>query len=84
MQTDSGVDDLTFDMFYPGQKLPTYTHTLTTDDIDEWCSMVGEVNPVYLNDSEARKAGFERRIAPPMMVRRLPRIRLPAIFGARR
>jgi len=69
MQDDIPNEELTFDTFYLGQKLPSYLHTLSISEIDHWCYLVGEDNPVYLDDNEAKLAGFEGRIAPPMMIR---------------
>jgi acyl dehydratase len=65
----SNEGKLTYDFFYVGQELPRYTHTVTEEEIDNFCKSFGEKNPVYLDNRVARKAGFDGRIAPPMMVR---------------
>ena len=62
-------EELVFDEFFIGMKLPAYVHTLTAEQIDEYCASLDEDNPVYFEDKAARKAGFEGRVAPPMMVR---------------
>lgn len=60
---------LVYDFFYIGQKLPLYIHTVKVEEIDNFCKSFKEINPVYLDDEAAKKAGFGGRIAPPMMVR---------------
>jgi acyl dehydratase len=60
---------LIFDFFHIGQELPVYVHTVTEEEIDKFCKLFGEKNPIYLNDEVAKKAGFLGRVAPPMMVR---------------
>jgi acyl dehydratase len=62
-------DRLLFGEFFIGMELPGYTHTVTGEQIDEYCASLGEDNPIYLDDEAAREAGFEGRVAPPMMVR---------------
>lgn len=65
----SDQSKLTYDFFYIGQELPVYIHTVTEEEIDNFCKSFKEKNPIYLNDEAAKKAGFDGRIAPPMMVR---------------
>ena len=65
---------LVYDFFYIGQDLPVYTHTVTEEEIDNFCQSFKENNPMYLDDTAARKLGFDGRIAPPMMVRRYAHI----------
>lgn len=60
---------LIYDFFYVGQELPPYTHTVTGNEIDNFCKSFNEKNPIYLDDVAAREVGFVGRIAPPMMVR---------------
>ena len=61
---------LSYDFFFIGQELPAYAHMVSAEEIDHFCHSMRESNSVYLDDEFARKAGFESRIAPPMMVRR--------------
>lgn len=65
----SNEEKLTYDFFYVDQELPQYTHTVTEEEIDNFCRSFKEKNPVYLDNREANRAGFDGRIAPPMMVR---------------
>jgi acyl dehydratase len=65
----SNEGKLTYDFFYIDQELPKYTHTVTEEEIDNFCKSFKEKNPVYLYNEAAKKAGFEGRIAPSMMVR---------------
>lgn len=60
---------LTYDFFYIGQEVPIYIHTVTEKEIDNFCKSFNEKNLVYLDDAAAKNVGFERRIAPPMMLR---------------
>ena len=64
----SNQSKLVYDFFYIGQELPVYTHTVTEEEIDDFCNYVQEKNPIYLDDTAAKKVGLEGRIAPPMMV----------------
>ncbi|MFC1798251.1 MaoC family dehydratase [Thermodesulfobacteriota bacterium] len=61
--------ELLYDTFYIGQKIPRYTHTVTAEEIDNFCQNFKENTPVYLADDAAKENGFPGRIAPPMMVR---------------
>jgi len=61
--------NLTYDFFYIGQELPVYVHTVNAEEIDNFCKLFKEKNPVYLSDEAAERAGLPGRIAPPMMVR---------------
>jgi len=65
----SNEGKLTYDFFYIGQELPKYTHTVTEEEIDNFCKSFQEKNPVYLDNKAAKSTGFQGRIAPPMMVR---------------
>lgn len=60
--------ELVYDFFYVGRELPVYIHTVTAEEIDDFCNYVQEKNPIYLDDTSARKAGLGGRVAPPMMV----------------
>ena len=62
--------DLVYDFFYIDQELPLYTHTVTEEEIDDFCNSAKEKNPIYIDDIAAKKVGLDGRIAPPMMVRR--------------
>jgi len=65
---------LVYDFFAVGQEIPPHTHRVTEEEIDDYCESYNETNPVYLDDDAAKEAGFEGRIAPPMMVRRFAHI----------
>jgi acyl dehydratase len=37
-------------------------------DIRRFCEVIGETNPIYWDDASAQKAGYRRRVVPPMLV----------------
>ena len=63
------AEALVFDSFTEGQEIPAFVRTVSAKAIDDFCHTWGEDNPIYLSDEAARQAGFEGRVAPPMMVR---------------
>jgi acyl dehydratase len=37
-------------------------------DVRRFCDVIGETNPIYMEDAAAQKYGYRRRVVPPMLV----------------
>jgi acyl dehydratase len=61
---------LVYEFFRIGMQLPVYVHEVTKEEIDIYCKLLQERNPIYWNDETAKKMGLQGRIAPPMFVRK--------------
>ncbi|MCS7204597.1 MAG: MaoC family dehydratase N-terminal domain-containing protein [Leptospiraceae bacterium] len=48
-----------------GRKLKSYTITVEKGKIREFCMAIGEKNPIFFDEDEARKAGYEGIPIPP-------------------
>jgi acyl dehydratase len=57
-----------FDNFKIGDKFTSRPRIVTSTDIDLFTGVTGAVNPLFLSDEEARRRGFEGRIAPGLLV----------------
>jgi 3-hydroxybutyryl-CoA dehydratase len=55
----------TWDDIVPGELRPTIPYVLTKEAIQEYCSSVGETNPLYFDEEYARKSIYGGLIAPP-------------------
>jgi len=42
-----------------GQKLKSYTIQVEKGKIREFCMAIGETNPIFFSEEEAKKAGYE-------------------------
>lgn len=53
-----------------GKRLGPYCsfNAVSRVQIWQWCSAMGDDNPLYLDDSYRQQAGFERVVAPPAMM----------------
>ena len=51
-----------------GQKIETERRVLTAGDIDAFCDLSGDRNPLHTDDEHARTAGFAGRIAHGLLV----------------
>ena len=57
-----------FDRTVLGQEVDGGTIEVTREQILAFVSAIGETNPVYTDDAEAHKAGYDSIIAPPAFV----------------
>jgi len=48
-----------------GKKLRTYSYPVERSKIKEFCTAIGETNPIYLDPAAAREAGFDDTPVPP-------------------
>jgi acyl dehydratase len=48
-----------------GQKLKSYTIQVEKGKIREFCMAIGETNPIYFSEEEAKKAGYQGIPIPP-------------------
>jgi len=48
-----------------GRKLDAYKFTVERGKVKEFCKAIGETNPIYLDQAEAKKAGFDDTPIPP-------------------
>ena len=51
-----------------GQKIETERRVVTAGDIDAFCDLSGDRNPLHTDDEHARTAGFAGRIAHGLLV----------------
>jgi acyl dehydratase len=49
-----------------GKKFEPTTYAVGREKIKEYARAVGETNPLYLDESAARQAGYDDVVAPPM------------------
>lgn len=56
-----------FEDIEPGDKFTSRPRVVTPTDIDSFAISTGAVNPLFLDDTSARKLGFDRRIAPGLL-----------------
>ncbi len=54
-----------WDDIVPGETRPTVPYTLTAEAIQRYCRSVGDLNPVYFDETYARKTRWGGLIAPP-------------------
>lgn len=54
-----------WDQIIPGEKRPTVPYKLTLEAIQKYCRSVGDENPLYFDESYARKSRWGHLIAPP-------------------
>ena len=57
-----------FEEFNLGDKFTTRPRMVTATEMDTFAISTGAVNPLFLDDKFARTRGFERRIAPGLLI----------------
>lgn len=57
-----------FEEFNLGDKFTTRPRVVTATEMDSFAISTGAVNPLFLDDKFARTRGFERRIAPGLLI----------------
>ncbi len=57
-------EELTFDEMEIGMEFPPTTYTLTEGTVAKYIEAMEDRNPLYLDEEEAKRAGFEGVIAP--------------------
>jgi len=57
-----------FEDFVVGARYPTRSRTITADDQDAFCKLVGYDVPLFMHDEGGRKAGFGGRISPSHLI----------------
>ena len=57
-------EELTFDELEIGMEFPPTTYELTEKTVAKYIEVIEDRNPLYMDEGEARKSGFEGVIAP--------------------
>lgn len=57
-----------FDDFTVGERIPTYTRTITEGEIALFCSFVGYHVPLFIDEEYARQTPYGGRIAPSSLI----------------
>ena len=57
-----------YEDFEVGQKLPTYSRTLTEADLSWFCAFVGYHVPLFIDEEYAKKTRYGGRIIPSGMI----------------
>jgi acyl dehydratase len=57
------MSGLWWDDFAPGSQWRTGTRVITTDDLQRFSELSGDLNPLHLDDAYATAAGYRGRIA---------------------
>jgi acyl dehydratase len=48
-----------------GRTFPAVTYVINEEDIKDYLPVAGETHPAFLDNDNARAAGYERRVIPP-------------------
>ncbi len=59
------TDPLLFDDLVVGTEYPETTHYISEERVRRYIEVVGDLNPLYVDEAYARERGFERTPAPP-------------------
>jgi len=54
--------------FVVGERYSTATRTITDEDQDNFCSLVGYDVPLFLDDSQAKQTSYSTRICPSHLI----------------
>ncbi|MBI4336571.1 MAG: MaoC family dehydratase N-terminal domain-containing protein [Chloroflexi bacterium] len=77
-----------FDRSLLGKDFPAGSFTITKEQVLAYCRIIGETNPLYLDEQEARRRGHPALLAPPLMcplfARDLDRPQVKLNFGRMR
>ena len=57
-----------FDDFVVGERIPTYSRTVTEGEIAQFCSFVGYHVPLFIDEEYAKKSIYGGRIAPSSLI----------------
>ena len=57
-----------FDDFVVGERIPTYSRTVTEGEIAQFCSFVGYHVPLFIDEEYAKKTIYGGRIAPSSLI----------------
>jgi len=57
-----------FEDFTVGERIPTYSRTITEGEIAQFCSFVGYHVPLFIDEEYARKTPYGGRIAPSSLI----------------
>lgn len=57
-----------FDDFAVGERIPTYSRTITEGEIAHFCSFVGYHVPLFIDEEYARTTSYGGRIAPSSLI----------------
>jgi acyl dehydratase len=66
--SDAQPASLYFEDFQPGSRYPTRVRTITDEDQDAFCRVVGYRVPIFLDDAAARAKGLPGRICPSHLI----------------
>ena len=57
-----------FDDFVVGERIPTYSRTITEGEIAHFCSFVGYHVPLFIDEEYAKTTRYGGRIAPSSLI----------------
>ena len=55
----------TWEQIVPGEPRKTIPYTLTLEDIQKYCRVVGDLHPLYFDEAYAKTTPYKGLIAPP-------------------
>ena len=61
------VLELDFDRSLMGKDHPNGPYEVTRELINNYCTVMGETNPLYTNEDAAKEAGYDAVLAPPAL-----------------